>query len=70
MELDATEILEEHAQGRDHVRVESKELFGTATVELLGIAGGCQVGSRVVEIGYGFVRHGCSTDDVMKSQTK
>ena len=28
------------------------------------------VGFRAVEIGYGFVRHGCSTDDVMKSKSK
>ena len=61
-EMDAVEILEEHARGKDHVRAVSKELLGIAVV--------CQVGSKAVEICYGSVRHGCLTDDMMKSQAK
>ena len=51
-------------------------LLGIATVELLGITGGrggggggCQVGSKI-EISYGYVRHSCSIDYMMKSQAK
>ena len=44
MELNATEILEEHARGRDNVRAEAKKLLGIAVVELLSIAGGVRLG--------------------------
>ena len=36
-------------------------------VELVGSAGGHQVGAMTVETGCGAFCHGCSTDDVMKS---
>ena len=35
-----------------------------------GGGGAVQVRSRAVEISYGSVRHGCSTDDVMKTRVK
>ena len=41
----------------------------------MGVGGGggglgFQVRSRAVEISYGSIRHGCSTDDVMKTRVK
>ena len=50
MELDAAEILEEHARGRDHVRVEAKELLGIAVMELFGIAGGVRLSPRLLRL--------------------
>ena len=35
-----------------------------------GGGGGHQVGSMTAEFDYGYVRHNCSTDDVMKNQEK
>ena len=55
MELDAEEAREEHARGTDYAQ------FGL--VEQVGI-----VGSMTVEIGYDFVYHSYTTNDVMKSQ--
>ena len=62
----------DNTRGSDYVRARSVVLDVVETMEkkLVDIAGGCQVGSRTVEIGYGVVHHGCSADDVIKGQAK
>ena len=46
MELDAIEILEENAQGRDHVRAESKELLCIVVV-VARVEAVCVKGSEI-----------------------
>ena len=62
----------DNTQGSDYARTRSMELDAAKTMEeeLVGITRGCQVRAMTIEIGHGVVRHGCSTNDVMKGQAK
>ena len=62
----------DNARGSDYARYGAMVLNVAETTEeeLVDTTRGCQVGARAIEIGYGAVRHGCSTNDVMKGQAK
>ena len=49
-------------QGSDYARAGSMELDAVETMkeELVGIARGCKVGARTIEIGHGTVHYSCS----------
>ena len=63
----------DNARGSDFARVMVKELDAAETMgeELVSIAEvGWQGESKTIETGYGPIRNGCSTNDVMKDQSK
>ena len=60
------------AQCCDYDLARSMERDATETMEkqLVGIVGVCRGGTMTIEINYGSARHGSSTDDRMKGQSK
>ena len=62
----------DNTRGSDYARAGLLELDASETMEeeLVGIAGGFQVGSKTVEIGHGAVHHDRSANDMMKGQAK